>query len=315
MQSCGRWAEKFLQTKTGADVYKFIFCMRWFCEHCGKHDGRIHRRRIAHLLERLGEVLDTIALRQFIFTIPVAWRPYFQNRKGMNRFIKVCENIINKEYQGKKCVAYFHAFGDEESEGKFHPHVNIHVIEEEQGVLLRVPPETLQRMKKALWRGLLGYILTVDPNFKERRFEEAPAMNLRYAFYQGKGKVLHKVKYMSRLHPNVMDYRYVRRNPSLARLFIADERDGCGHKTSMKGFSYVRYFNGFDWRKHKDVDRKEEMKEAETLAGGPLRYVPGGRISRSEFNMRFREWDYEVLGDGLYRVLDVQKKKGGKGSG
>jgi len=268
--------------------------MKWFCEKCGSHGGRIHKRRVAGLLSRLDGVLDAISIRQFIFTIPESWRPYFLSRKAIGSFVRIVEKIINKRFPGKKSIAYFHAFGDEESKGKYHPHVNVHVIED-RGTLLKLDQADLDEMKKALWRGLLGFILSVEPGFQDRSFETCH-MNLRYAFYQGRYKVLHKLKYMSRLHPNYGDYRWVRRDPSLARLFIVE----------MKGFSYIRYFNGFNWRNQKDVDRKEEIAEAVSLAGEPLRYVKDGELTKKEFNMLYRHWDYEVLGDGFYRI----KKQG-----
>jgi hypothetical protein len=298
MLGCDRTALRFMGVVTGADYYKFISCMKWFCEKCGTHNGRIHKRRVAGLLGRVDGLLDTMALRQFIFTMPESWRLYFMSRKAISGFMRIAEKIINKKFPGKKSIAYFHAFGDEESKGKYHPHVNIHVIEE-KATVLRLSPEELQDIKKALWRGLHSYILAVNPDFLERRFEDSPTMNVRYAFYQGRAKVLHKLTYMARLHPNYEDYRWVRKNPSLARLFIVD----------MKGFSYIRYFNGFNWQNQKDVDRKEEVKEAQSLAGEPLRYVKDGEIRRGEFDMKFREWDLEKLKDGFYRIRGSAKRE------
>lgn len=295
MLGCGRTAIRFLGVITGADYYKFISCMKWFCEKCGTHGGKIHKRRVSGVLKRVESLLDTMSLRQFIFTVPEAWRPYFRDRKAINSFIRMVEKLISKRYPGKKCIAYFHAFGDEESKGKYHPHVNVHVIEEEPCVM-RIPEVELREMKKALWRGLLGYILSVDNTFQDRTYDDR-SMNLRYAFYLEKERILHKLKYMSRLHPNYGDFQWIRKDPELAGLFIV----------KMKGFSYIRYFNGFNYQKQADVDRAEEVKEAESVAGEPLRYVQGGEISRGEFDLKYRSWDYEELSDGFFRIRKKKK--------
>ena len=288
---CDKTALKFLGLNSGMSYYKFISCMRWFCEKCGSHGGRIHKRRISGILRRLGAVLETIALRQFVFTMPKEWRGYFQSRAAINAFIRVCENIIKQRFPGKKSIAYFHAFGDGEG-ATYHPHVNIHVIED-RGQKLALSREDLRDIKKEFWRGITGYIRSQDNTFVSRWRDAEKRMNFFHSFFVDTAMIVHKLKYMSRLHPNYGDYRAVRRDLGLAKLFIVE----------MKGFAYIRYFNGFHCEKIKDVDRKEEVEEMKQAAGEPLRFVHDGQITRAMFDLKYRHWNYEEVNDGFYRIL------------
>lgn len=291
MLGCDRTALKFLGVMSGMSYYKFISCMKWFCEKCGSHGGRIHKRRVAGLLRRLGGSLDNICLRQFVFTLPEEWRGYFLSRSAINAFIRICENLIKTRFPGKRSVLYFHAFGDGEG-AKYHPHVNVHVVDE-LGGRYAMTREELQDIKKALWRGVSAYIRSQEAGFSGPWSAWGPKMNFRYSFHRGAAEIGHKLKYMSRLHPFAGDFRFIRRDKVLTKLFVVE----------MKGFQYVRYFNGSGWQGVKDVDRKEEMREARRMAGEPLIFVKDGGMNRACFDLKFMKWDYEQLTDGFYRVL------------
>lgn len=276
---CDKTAIKLLGVLSGLDYYKFISCMKWFCEKCGSKDGRIHKKRLSGILGRLNDILEEIDLRQFVFTVPESWRCMFESRKAINSLIKMVEKIIKEKYPGKRCIAYFHAFGDKDR-NKYNPHVNIHVIED-KGQELRLDKNELDDLKNRFKRALIGFGC---------RGEEK--MNVWYQFYKSKFKILHKLKYMARPCPGYINFPFVRRSKKLSNLFVLE----------MKGFCYIRYFNGFAYCKQKDVDRKEEIKEAESLAGEPLKFIKDGEISKSVFDMKYMPWDYEKLSDTFYRI-------------
>lgn len=283
--SCQKTAIRFLGCSSGLDYFYFISCMKWFCERCGAKGGAIHKKRLAGILKRVEGLLGEIALLQFVFTVPEEWRSMFLTRKAMNSLIRMAEKIIKKEYPEKRCVAYFHAFG-EKKEG-FNPHVNIHVIEEKGG-RYAIAPERLQEIKDAWIKALKGY-----------GCRGGYQGNIYYQFFTEKRKVLHKLSYMSRPCPGYAHVKQVRKSSELSRLFIVE----------MKGFSYIRYFNGFAYAKQKDVDRKEEVREITELAGERLKFVPQGEISRQEFDLKYMHWDYERLKQGFYRIKKKEKKK------
>jgi len=294
---CDRTALRFLGVTSGLTYYKFIKCMRWFCSKCGSHNGHIHNKRLSSILDRLGASLQSMALRQFIFTIPPEWRPYFQSRAGLNAFIRISEKIIKKSFPGKESILYLHCFGDRAERGEFNPHCNIHVREDDKNQRFMIEAEQLSEMKKALWRGLTAYIRTQNGEFKSLWRDAAGRMNIFYSFATDEKRVKHRLRYMSRLHPNFDDYRYLKKNRSLLRLFVVD----------MKGFAYVRHFN-VTKGDVVDVDRAAELREAEGFAGERLRFVKGGELLRREFDMLFREWDYEMVADGFYRIKEKQKE-------
>jgi hypothetical protein len=282
---CDQTALKFLGVLSGMDYYRFISCMKWFCKKCGVKGGRIHKKRLQGILKRLSHALDRIAIRQFIFTIPMAWRSKFKNRAAINSLITMVEKIIKEKYPENPCIAYFHAFG-EKNKGVYNPHVNVHVIEEKITVL-RVPEEELQELRQKFRKALVGF----GCRGNER-------MNIWYQFYEQKIKVMHKLSYMSRPCPGYEDFSFVRRDLELSNLFILE----------MKGFCYIRYFNGFAYCKQKDVDREQEAIDAVKVAGEPLHLVKEGTISRLEFDIKYRAQDYEKLSDGFYRILSIPKR-------
>ncbi len=190
-------------------------------------------------------------------------------------------------YTKKPCIAYFHAFGEEKP--GFNPHVNIHVIED-KGKKYKIESQKLEEMK-ALWiKALKGY-----------GCRGAYRGNIYYKFFTVKRQILHKLSYMSRPCPGYAHVKQVRKDEDLSRLFVIE----------MKGFSYIRYFNGFAYAKQKDVDRKEEIKEITNIAGESLRYIPKGEISKAEFELKYMYWEYEKLKDGFYRIKKKEKMKKG----
>lgn len=280
---CRKIGLKFLGASTGLDYYYFISCMKWFCEKCGSKGGDIHKKRMSGIFKRVESILDNMVLLQFVFTVPDGWRSMFLNRKAINSLLKMAEKIIKKEYSGLPSIAYFHGFG-EKKEG-YNPHVNIHVIES-KGKIYRINQEKLEGMKKAWIKALKG--------FGCRGQYQG---NVFYQFYQGKERIAHKLSYMSRPCPGYIHFRQVRKDEKLSRLFVLE----------MKGFRYIRYFNGFAFAKQKDVDRKEEIKEITNLAGERLKYQHGQEINRACFNMKYMGWDYEELKEGLYRIKVKEK--------
>jgi hypothetical protein len=128
---------------------------------------------------------------------------------------------------------------------------------------------------------------------ERRRYEQvdAPGFNL----------ILHRLAYMCLPHPGYADFNAMKGDADLLRLFVVE----------MKGFQYVT--NCGSW-KLRDGDVKQEVEEWQNLAGEKLRPAKDKAgnmrtITRSEFNMRYRSWDYERLSEGLYRILDEGGKK------
>lgn len=282
--SCGKVGVKFKGVISGLDYYKFMSCMRWYCEKCGKKGGRINERRLGRVLgimEKSGP-LETLGVRQLVFTVPMEWREKFQSRAGLNSLMKICERVVKDAFPGRPSIAYLHCFGDKkENAGVFHPHVNVHVIEGE-GVDLWVDKAVLTALRARYRKALLG--CGCAGHFTP---------DIYYSIRRGPEKIVHAIKYMTRPSPGYKDLAAIEKHPDLMALFFID----------MEKFNYVRYFNG---KKDGSVPEVEmTMEELQGVAGEPLRLVEVGVLWR-DFRMIHkegeREGDYQEIAKGFFRI-------------
>lgn len=282
--SCGKVGLKFEGVISRLDYYKFMSCMRWYCEKCGKKGGRINERRLGRvigIMEKSGP-LESLGLRQLVFTVPMEWRGRFRSRAGLNTLMKICEKIVKEAFPGRPSIAYLHCFGDKaRNEGVFHPHVNIHVIEGEADDLW-VEKSVLTALRARYRKALLGCGCSGQA-----------VPDVYYSIRRGVGKVLHAVSYMSRPSPGFMDVAAIEKHPDLMALFFID----------MEKFNYVRYFNG---KKGVVVPEVEmTIEEMQGVAGEPLRLVEVG-IKWRDFEMIHkkgdREGDYQEIAVGFFRI-------------
>jgi len=312
---CGKTALGLEGVQTLKRYYKFIYCYRWFCRECGSKGGRIHKKRMSGILRKIEgalesqekEIVDKFDLRQFVFTLPVQWRERFLSRKAINSFYRMVERIIKEEFPSKPSIIYFHPFGDRQR-GFYHPHMNVHILEE-KGQRLQIEPVQLERIKAKFYRALVSYGCRKEELGLNDVRSGINYMNVHYSFQTRPGMKYHRLKYMSRPNPGYLNYDAVKKDPVLKALFLGSVKD-----KGMSGFMYVRYFNGFRGGL-KDIDRKEEIREAENSAGERLRVARDrdGHImykKKSEINLLYREKELEELSEGFFRVVEIKRKKG-----
>jgi hypothetical protein len=333
--SCNKTALKFIGRITGGSYYKFIHCYRWICEQCGSKHGRIHKKRLSRLLQRIILQIDkdtkrpccerieklgdgNLDLRQTVLTVPMELRQYFMTRKDITALNKMAERLLNKIFHGKCSIRYFHGFGDK-SEGVYNPHVNVHTFEPKK-TILKLTIEEIQDMRYRWGLALGSYISQVlgvrvpdeilkkvDIHYSfiegdklyERRVWNKEEKCYKRIKIEGYKLIAHRIVYMSRPVPGFQHFDLIKKDEQLLRLFVIE----------MKGFHYIS--NCGTW-KIKDGDRKEEAKEMKALAGEGLRIAKdeSGHIlyvSRAEFNMKYRESEYDELTDGFYKIKQVGK--------
>lgn len=295
----------------------FIKCWRWICPECGSDGGRIHNKRVHRILGRLSAFLAGVVfnLRQTVFTLPQEIRQYFMSVKDLTALCRIAERVHKKTVTKAQSIRYLHCFG-EKDRGVFAPHVNIHAFETED-CRLKLTIDELKAIKAQYVKALKAYLLQVHGvTFGDEVWAK---IDIHYSFVEGareyrnrKGVIpgaaliIHRIKYMCRLHPGFADFDAIKDNERLLRLFVCE----------MKGFLYIT--NCGSWG-IKDCDRKEEHKERELLAGdvldvekdkdGKVRYY-----NRSEVDLLFREKEMIELSDGFYRIdeMKLEKKKGKK---
>jgi len=327
---CGKTAMKLEGVKTGSTFFKFIHCFRWFCEKCGSKGGRIHKKRLSRILQRVTKQIreisviqtcretirigdGTLDLRQFVFTVPMELRKYFMTREDITALNRFPERIVNDDFHGCPSLRYFHAFGDK-SKGVYAPHVNIHVFEIFKK-LLKIPIEQLQDIRKRYGLALKGYIYQVykvkvpdeilnkiDIHYSyvegdkiyERNIFNKDLNEYEKVQVEGHKLIIHRISYMSRPCPGYKDLDSIKGDPDMLALFVV----------GMKGFHYIT--NCGSW-KMKDNDRKDEAREMEALAGESLRIARDSDgymifISKAEFLLTYAPKDYTELSDGFYRV-------------
>lgn len=276
---CERSYIEFQGADTGDKYMKFLECMKFFCPQCGKKHGHIHNRRKKHLYEKIDTIggLDLYDMRQIVFTLPEDQRHLFKTRKGITAFVRMVKRIMEKEFPDRPMIEYFHAFGDEDP-GKYHPHVNIHVLEP-KGTPLFISAEKLARIKAKFKKALLGY-----------GCRNIPVVNIYYSYFTDKVKKMHKLKYMSRPTPGYKNKEAILEDSELAMLFIVE----------MKGFQYIRYFGA--WDKGGIEDGPETKQELEKTAGERLIYISHGVMGKTEFRMRWSIYETEEISAGFYRI-------------
>lgn len=276
---CGRLLSHLVGRRSGHSYYKLKTCFRWFCPDCGKvrkeiaKTGRLHRRRCQNLLDKIGS-LDHISLRQYVFTMPAELRVSFLDRDAILSFKRMCYKIVKTLHPGKPIIAYFHAFGDKVP--GYNPHWNFHVLEPKNTVL-RI--DNLDQVKAMFRKSLIGYGCRGDWK-----------INIFYSFAIETGRVLHRLRYMCRPHPNSKDVSYIRSKSELWDFFLV----------KMKGFDYITCYG--DLSTFDISDGGETLAELEEKAGEPLRYDPYGTITYTQFKMMFQPCERVELSDGFYRI-------------
>lgn len=333
---CSKTALGMVGVNTGSAYWKFIHCYRWMCAKCGSKNGRIHKKRFSRIIPRLLQQIEettnaegpvkfgdgVLDLRQFVFTVPEVLRVYFQSRAGISALCRMAERIIKKMFPGRASLRYFHGFGNKKR-GVFHPHVNIHSFEVHKQKL-ELTRDELKELNMRYRAALQAYVYQVhgvrvpdavlapikvfysfvegDRIYERKRWNKEKGCFV-VSEVEGYKLLIHRIEYMSRPCPGYADFDSIKNDEKLLKLFVLD----------MKGFHYIT--NCGSW-KLKDCDRQEEMKEAETLAGEPLRVAYDNQghvryISRGEFDIMYRVGDYEELSDGFYRIKKIEKKKAG----
>lgn len=182
---CGNTLVKLFNLEARSVGFLPIRCNKWWCETCGGKNGKIHKNRLSNLSERINYKKDF--LRQLIFTVPESIRHSFKSREGLNSLIKMSIGVVKKHFPGRKLIMYLHINGDREP-GKFHPHVNIQVIESLEGVSWKIGKKTLEEIKADYVKRLRFFI-------KDHSLEK---IDVRYSYRVGRGQISHSVRYMCR---------------------------------------------------------------------------------------------------------------------
>jgi len=175
-----------------------------------------------------------------------------------------------------------HLYGDQLGDVKFHPHVNVHIVEE-KNVVLKLSLEGLENIKSTWLRALRGLgckgIKTVDVHYKFR-------IKMR--------QKIHAVKYMSR---PTWDFDHIRNSDMETNLFLLLE---------LKGFQYIRFWGALANCRYEDTGMmlKEEKLKIEKLIGGKLRKV--GIEKGVNYELLKKIGELEEISPGFYRV----KRKG-----
>ena len=276
---CNRVANRFYGAKTGKLYFKFMPCLRWWCDDCGKRGGRINIKRMKRVLEHIDPDPEKVFLRQAVFTVPASDAPAFMSRAGLNALIRMAEKIIRKRFPGLPSVAVLHLFGDKGGV-RFHPHVHIITLAPLSSPTM-LPLEDIQQMREA-WRFALQAYLR----------HPVTTVNFHISYAKGQTKMRHRVRYLTRPMPGPHQYHDMKKDLDLL-YFCA---------VVMKGFIFVRYFNGSRLKGIADPTEKDEIDESQTLAGESLIFVLHGQITREQFNEQYGAGDTEELSPGFYRV-------------
>lgn len=248
-----------LESELEETFFMPIDCKKFWCPDCGGKNGKIHHRRLGNVLDRI--IFDGHFLRQFVFTIPIELRNHFQDREMLNAFIALVNRIIEKEFSSDIWqVDYLHLFGDGQAgtERRFHPHVNVHVLD---GInkSWKLSPERLDRIRMR-YRKALTALLGLK--------QEIAVCDVHYSYRVGKGKMMHAVRYMSRpFDVDILDHI----SEELQHFLVLD----------LKGFQYLRYLKMAKGKKNEKMLSDEasaavgEQFEGmvSPVTGSPLRVV------------------------------------------
>lgn len=222
---CGGYVNHFHGQESGLDYFHRLFCYDSTCPVCNSKGGMIHKRRKLLIRERIKKsygVLDNLALRKFVFTLPSAIRSELLSRDELNSFIRRVSFIMKSFYPDRLICYSIHFFGDRDL--IFKPHINAYVVERLDvagGCRMRLDIDVLDAVKSA-------YLLSLN-----RAGYDVEGVVVNYKFTLKASQFFHGIKYFSRPCP---DYNILMRladeNPSLYAFLISDE---------MKGFQFIRY--------------------------------------------------------------------------
>lgn len=293
---CGHQAISLKGETSGADYIKLIDCHKQWCPHCGGKKGKIHKNRIRSILKRVD--LSKYSLRQLIFTIPEHIREDLKNRESLDKLFAIVKRIISKFYGqpifdrrghiksyklNKGVILYLHVFGDPKRDekgnfvydGKFHPHINVHVFEP-AGTLMKQQSSIIESIK-SMWLKQLNKTFSLNLS----------VVDMQYLFKIKMGQKVHAVKYMSK--PWCRE-DYLAADDDLKRLLVLD----------LTGFLYVRFYGSLANCNYKDemILSEDENEEIESKVGERL--IKFGNIGLFDLE----RWcdKIELIGDGLYRI-------------
>lgn len=277
--NCGKHLNKLNGYKTCKTYYAILKCMKWWCPNCGVKNGKVHKKRMKGIMEKIKANLNEVLLRQIIFTIPADSELEFMSKAALNSMAKMTEKIIKKFFPGLKCMLAVQLFGDRDK-GRYRPHVHV-LIFDSVGQLMMLPKEILKEINEK-WRQAVQGLL--------RR--QIKVVDCHYSFTTNEKQIKHKTKYTARLCPSYENYEVLKKNLPLLNFCM----------NTLSGFHYIRYFNSL-WRKElNDEPDGEELRGMEKIVGEKLIFVPGEQISLTEFRLRYRPADYEELAPGFYRI-------------
>jgi len=276
---CQKMLREFQGYKTGRKAWVLVSCGKQWCYHCGGVDGKIHQRRKATVLSQLK--IDDIAIRELIFSVPERFRWLFFSRKGINQLVKAVKRIKEKYYGKKETIVNIHLFGDYEvNPQKFHPHINLQIIEDKGSDLFE---KRLKEIKKTWIRAL-----------QHMGCEGLRTIDVKYYMVRERSELLKALMYMCRPH-DVEHYENL----------SYEEKEF--YMIEMKGFNFLRRWGKKDKEMPdltEEKEIKEEIKKLKKYLGEDVRY--NGEIKISEWSLT-----HEIGKD----VIEIEKnffiEKGG----
>lgn len=284
---CGQQVLLFDGAESGKQYIKKIYCRKHWCPICGGKDGKIHDSRLHSILARINP--DNINARQLVFTIPADLREIFADRDKLNDLYAMAKQVVEKHFGvpvfnkkgyvkkytlDKPAISYLHVFGDEEL-GVFKPHINVHILEDKK-IKLKLSQSELELIRLSWLKKLRKYSkgLTV--------------VDIQYSFTTSKGKLIHKVKYMSK--PWSKEHYDAIEDDNLKKLLVL----------SLSGFQYLRYWGKLSNRTYKDeMDLTEVQPELEKIIHEDLIFRGWMQFNFESYKNRLVEID-----KGFYQLIE-----------
>jgi hypothetical protein len=310
ISQCGSLFASFLNQKVGKVRHKRCYCMKQLCPGCGGEGGRVHKRRKYSIYtkieslnsgykgnDKLENSLSKSFFRSHTFTIPEHIRCFFYDRSGLNWLMESAKLIIEKYYGEiickKKNREYKYGLGDktgfmtvhlfsEKQPDKFNPHINIDVIENDDGRLKKISPDTLSKLKLA-WKEKLERYTGV----------ELDEVSVEYHYIDKVNQMKHRIKYVTRpLNSSFLSEWKKNKKNRFIKMVLVD----------LKKFRHLRVF-GKHVKSMPDEISIKELGESVFPGGGKnefFGFVTQGHLNSLEFEKRVIKID-----DDTYENIEV----------